>query len=170
MPTYEIKALDGRPAKRPDHARIKRNIAKMIDQGATEAEIDQYVASEKVTPAQLRAAPKPYVNPKGPLPERLLTGEPYQQNGIVMRRPILRTPEAMIRASSACRSRIARRSTPARRANLVSTRRNSACCRPSGRFSCCRSSSRSGSPIRFRTSGTTNRHYVANAPTVICPV
>ena len=33
-----------------DAARIKRNVAKMIDQGATEAEIDQYVASEKVTP------------------------------------------------------------------------------------------------------------------------
>ena len=43
-----------------DNARIKRNIAKMIAAGAPESEIDQYVASEKVTPAQLRGeAPKP---------------------------------------------------------------------------------------------------------------
>ncbi len=44
-----------------DPARIKRNIAKMIAAGAPESEIDQYVASEGVTPAQLRgqSAPKP---------------------------------------------------------------------------------------------------------------
>lgn len=45
-----------------DYARIKRNIAKMIAAGAPESEIDQYVASEGVTPAQLRGqstGPKP---------------------------------------------------------------------------------------------------------------
>lgn len=52
-----------------DHARIKRNIAKMIAAGAPESEIDQYVASEGVTAAQLRgqAAPKPKA-PAAPKP------------------------------------------------------------------------------------------------------
>lgn len=50
-----------------DQARIKRNIAKMIAAGAPESEIDQYVASEKVTPAQLRGEatkPKPVATAK----------------------------------------------------------------------------------------------------------
>ncbi|MDK2760477.1 MAG: hypothetical protein KYX64_03865 [Sphingopyxis sp.] len=45
-----------------DYARVKRNVAKMIRLGAPEAEIDTYVASEGVTPAQLRGhstGPKP---------------------------------------------------------------------------------------------------------------
>jgi hypothetical protein len=37
-----------------DTARIKRNIAKMIDQGAPETDIDAYVASEGTTPDALR--------------------------------------------------------------------------------------------------------------------
>lgn len=37
--------------------RVKRNVGKMIDQGATEPEINQYLFSEKVSPDQLRAAP-----------------------------------------------------------------------------------------------------------------
>ena len=53
-----------------DPARIKRNIAKMIAAGAPESEIDQYVASERTTPAQLRGeAPKPKpVAPTKPKP------------------------------------------------------------------------------------------------------
>lgn len=47
-----------------DYARVKRNIAKMIAAGAPESEIDQYVASEGVTPAQLRGQPAP--KPKAP--------------------------------------------------------------------------------------------------------
>lgn len=53
-----------------DQARIKRNIAKMIAAGAPESEIDQYVATEKVTPAQLRGEtpkPKPAPKPRQPL-------------------------------------------------------------------------------------------------------
>lgn len=45
-----------------DYARVKRNVAKMIRLGAPESEIDTYVASEGVTPAQLRGhltGPKP---------------------------------------------------------------------------------------------------------------
>jgi len=38
--------------------RIKRNIQKMIDQGASEQEIDRYVEMEGVTPEQLLNAPK----------------------------------------------------------------------------------------------------------------
>jgi hypothetical protein len=40
-----------------DHERIKRNISKMVDQGAPETDIDAYVSSEGVTPAQLRSIP-----------------------------------------------------------------------------------------------------------------
>lgn len=40
-----------------DHAKIKRNIQRMLDQNAPEADIDAYVASEGVTAEQLRAAP-----------------------------------------------------------------------------------------------------------------
>lgn len=40
----------------PDFDRIKRNISKMISLGAPEADIDSYVASESVTPEQLRAS------------------------------------------------------------------------------------------------------------------
>lgn len=42
----------------PDYARIKRNITKMISLGAPEADIDAYVASENVTPEQLRSGPR----------------------------------------------------------------------------------------------------------------
>lgn len=41
----------------PDYGRIKRNISKMISLGAPEADIDAYVASENVTPEQLRSTP-----------------------------------------------------------------------------------------------------------------
>lgn len=40
-----------------DAPRIKRNIGKMIDQGASEQEIDAYISGEGVTAEQLRAAP-----------------------------------------------------------------------------------------------------------------
>ena len=40
-----------------DIPKVKRNIQRMIDGGASEAEIDQYVASEGTTPEELRAAP-----------------------------------------------------------------------------------------------------------------
>lgn len=40
-----------------DPALVKRNIKKMLDQGASEAEVDQYVSEEGMTPEQLRAAP-----------------------------------------------------------------------------------------------------------------
>lgn len=52
-----------------DYARVKRNVSKMIDLGAPEREIDQYIASEGVTPAQLRgqSAPKPKA-PAAPKP------------------------------------------------------------------------------------------------------
>lgn len=50
-------------APTPDTARVKRNIGKMIDQGAPEADIDAYVASEGVTAEALRgvaqSAPHP---------------------------------------------------------------------------------------------------------------
>ncbi len=42
-----------------DIPKVKRNIQRMIDGGASEAEIDQYVASEGVSLDQLRAAPVP---------------------------------------------------------------------------------------------------------------
>lgn len=42
----------------PDFARIKGNVAKMIGQGAPENEIDTYLFHERVTPAQLQAAPR----------------------------------------------------------------------------------------------------------------
>ncbi len=42
-----------------DIDRIKGNVSSMIDQGATSSEIDQYLFSEKVTPAQLKAAEDP---------------------------------------------------------------------------------------------------------------
>jgi hypothetical protein len=45
-------------ADAPDYDRIKRNISKMISLGAPEADIDAYVASENVTPEQLRGATK----------------------------------------------------------------------------------------------------------------
>lgn len=41
-----------------DFAKIKRNISKMLDQGAPEADIDAYLKSEGVTPEQLQSAPK----------------------------------------------------------------------------------------------------------------
>lgn len=65
---YEVQAPDEQTAldaltqmtggtygNAPDFAKIKRNIQRMIDQGAPESEIDQYVASEGVTAEQLRA-------------------------------------------------------------------------------------------------------------------
>lgn len=42
----------------PDFARIKSNVAKMIDQGAPESDIDAYVAAEGTTPEALRGAGK----------------------------------------------------------------------------------------------------------------
>jgi len=53
----------------PDFGRIKRNISKMISLGAPETDIDNYVASEKVTPEMLRGAPAAepdYVQPQPP--------------------------------------------------------------------------------------------------------
>lgn len=50
-----------------DFARVKRNVAKTIRLGAPEAKIDTYVASEGVTPAQLRGQSAP--KPKGPPPK-----------------------------------------------------------------------------------------------------
>lgn len=41
----------------PDLDRVKRNIKKMIEGGAQEAEIDGYLATEGVTPSQLQAKP-----------------------------------------------------------------------------------------------------------------
>lgn len=38
----------------PDSARIRRNVAKMIEQGASQVEIDQYLQGERVSPAQAR--------------------------------------------------------------------------------------------------------------------
>lgn len=49
----------------PDYGRIKRNISKMISLGAPETDIDAYVASENVTPEQLRAAPAVAGVPQG---------------------------------------------------------------------------------------------------------
>lgn len=63
----EIKAILSAPqmgvpnasgAAAPDFAKIKRNIQRMMDQGAPEREIDQYVASEGTTAEALRAVPK----------------------------------------------------------------------------------------------------------------
>lgn len=48
-----------------DFARIKRNINKMIDQNAPEADIDAYVASEGVTPEMLRGEQAPQVQSAG---------------------------------------------------------------------------------------------------------
>lgn len=48
-----------------DVERIKRNIQKMIDLGAPEAEIDQYVAEEGTTPEALRAVPVAPSAPQG---------------------------------------------------------------------------------------------------------
>lgn len=49
-----------------DTAKVKRNIQKMIDLGAPEADIDAYVAEEGLTPEALRAAPAaaPIVTPE----------------------------------------------------------------------------------------------------------
>lgn len=46
-----------------DLAKIKRNIQRMIDQNAPEADIDAYVASEGMTAEQLRGAPKESAEP-----------------------------------------------------------------------------------------------------------
>ena len=43
------------PVAAPNIGAIKSNISKMIEQGAPEADIDQYLAGEGVTPEQLRA-------------------------------------------------------------------------------------------------------------------
>ena len=45
-----------------DYERIKRNIEKMIAQSAPEGDIQTYVASEGVTPAQLRRVPRQQAN------------------------------------------------------------------------------------------------------------
>jgi hypothetical protein len=42
-----------------DFAKIKRNIGRMIDQGAPETDIDEYLSSEGVTAAQLKGGPAP---------------------------------------------------------------------------------------------------------------
>jgi len=47
-----------------DIAKAKRNVAKMIDGGATEREIDTYLASEGLNAAQLRGAKPNYTPPK----------------------------------------------------------------------------------------------------------
>lgn len=46
-----------------DYGRIKRNISKMIDQGAPESDIDQYLSEEGVTAEQLR---QPQAKPEAP--------------------------------------------------------------------------------------------------------
>jgi|GEM_PF-4547846 len=53
-----VGAKSDRQGVTPDFAKIKRNVQRMIDQNAPEADIDAYVASEGVTAEQLRAAPK----------------------------------------------------------------------------------------------------------------
>lgn len=47
-----------------DVLKIKRNVARMVDQGAPESEIDAYVAAEGVTPQILRAVPAPKYDEK----------------------------------------------------------------------------------------------------------
>ena len=49
-----------------DIARIKSNVQKMLAQSAPEADIDAYLASEKVTPEQLRAGTDNYTIPAAP--------------------------------------------------------------------------------------------------------
>jgi hypothetical protein len=49
-----------------DIARIKSNVQKMLAQNAPEADIDAYLASEKVTPEQLRAGRGDYTIPAAP--------------------------------------------------------------------------------------------------------
>lgn len=60
-----------------DYARVKRNVSKMIDLGAPEREIDQYIASEGVTASQLRdqsTKPKsPATQPPAPKPRAPLS-------------------------------------------------------------------------------------------------
>jgi hypothetical protein len=46
-----------------DIPKVKRNIERMLAQGAPEADIDAYLASESVTPEQLRASPRPSAMP-----------------------------------------------------------------------------------------------------------
>lgn len=47
---------DGKITFVPDIAKVKRNIQRMIDQGAPETDIDAYLASEGTTPEELRIA------------------------------------------------------------------------------------------------------------------
>lgn len=55
-----------------DYGRIKRNISKMIEQGAPESDIADYISEEGVTIEQLRAAPK---TSEGPPPPRRSQGQ-----------------------------------------------------------------------------------------------
>lgn len=69
-----VSAKGDRQGAAPDFAKIKRNVQRMIDQNAPEADIDAYVASEGVTAEQLRAAPKLVPvdhDPFAPQPTRL---------------------------------------------------------------------------------------------------
>jgi len=45
-------------ADQPDFSRIKGNVRKMLDQSAPESDIDAYLATENVTPEQLRSSPE----------------------------------------------------------------------------------------------------------------
>lgn len=59
--------------------RIKRNISKMIDMGAPESDIDEYVASEGVTVEQLQAPaqPKPVTMADFAKPQTIQEGVPF---------------------------------------------------------------------------------------------
>ena len=57
----------------PDTARIRANVGRMIDKGASEKEIDTYLASEGATAATLRGAP---AAPRNPTPARRLPAPP----------------------------------------------------------------------------------------------
>lgn len=61
-----------------DYARVKRNVSKMIGLGAPESEIDQYIASEGVTAAQLRGQS---AKPKTAGPGKTVTYQIKAPNG-----------------------------------------------------------------------------------------
>ena len=82
-----------------DFARIKGNLRKMIEQGASEQETDAYIAAEGVTLDQVRSAPDVLAQPQGPaydgagiqatgedmfplsaVPERMTAGERVGRN------------------------------------------------------------------------------------------
>lgn len=74
-----------------DYSRIKGNVRKMLDGGASEAEVDHYLSLEKVTAAQLRGggeAPRPQARPKPrPAPPKPVTAQSYQPT-VLRPRPV----------------------------------------------------------------------------------